>query len=118
MIRKIMAPVFKNIQAIEMKGSQHNDPYVLDSNRISTKSNHSGGIIGGISVGNKIKFQVAIKPTASIGKPQHTLNFKTKTMGTLKIEGRHDPCIVPRALPVIETVTAIVLLNQLLKIGK
>ncbi|MHA1511272.1 MAG: chorismate synthase, partial [Promethearchaeota archaeon] len=90
----------------------HNDPYILKNGKITTKSNHCGGIIGGISIGTPIIFRVPIKPTASIGKNQKTLNFKTKKMTDLKIKGRHDPCIVPRVLIAIEAISAIVLVDH------
>jgi len=103
-------------KAAEMRGSEHNDPYVYDeeNQEISTKTNHNGGIIGGISIGTPITFNVAVKPTSSIGKTQRTLNFKTKKMADLNIKGRHDPCIVPRALVGIEAMTAVVLVDALL----
>ena len=103
--------------AAKMKGSEHNDPYVIDdvTGKVSTKTNNNGGIIGGITIGAPIEFRVAIKPTASIGKKQHTLNFETKKMDDLVIEGRHDPCIAPRALIGIESMTAIVLLDFLMQ---
>ncbi len=101
--------------AAEMKGSEHNDPYIINpiTQKVETSTNNCGGIIGGISIGTPIVFRVAIKPTASIGKPQKTLDFETQEMTELKIEGRHDPCIVPRALVGIEAMTAIVLLDAL-----
>ena len=99
-------------KAATMLGSEHNDPYILKNGKISTKTNHCGGIIGGISIGTPIFFRVPIKPTASIGKIQKTLNFKTKKLTDLKIEGRHDPCIVPRVLVAIEAITAIVLVDH------
>ncbi len=99
-------------KAATMLGSEHNDPYILKNGKITTKSNHCGGIIGGISIGTPIIFRVPIKPTASIGKNQKTLNFKTKKMTDLKIKGRHDPCIVPRVLIAIEAISAIVLVDH------
>ncbi|QEE17675.1 chorismate synthase [Promethearchaeum syntrophicum] len=101
-------------KAANMLGSEHNDLYILKNGIISTKTNHCGGIIGGISIGTPITFNVPIKPTASIGKTQKTLNFKTKKLTNLKIIGRHDPCIVPRVLIAIEAITAIVLVDHLL----
>lgn len=98
-------------QAAEMQGSEHNDPFLLHEGKVSTKTNHCGGIIGGISIGTPIIFRVAVKPTASIGKIQHTLNFDTKKMDSLQIAGRHDPCIVPRVVVVLEAMTALVLLD-------
>lgn len=104
-------------QAASMRGSAHNDPYILRDGKISTKSNHCGGIVGGISLGTPIIFRVAVKPTASIGKQQKTLNMQTKEISDLVIKGRHDPCIVPRLVVVLEAMTAIVLLDQLICSG-
>jgi len=101
-------------QAATMKGSVHNDPYIMQNGKISTKTNHCGGIVGGISLGTPIVFKVAVKPTASIGKSQLTLNIQTNEQSDLVIKGRHDPCIVPRLVVVLEAMTAIVLLDQLL----
>jgi len=102
----------EGFKAATMIGSEHNDSYILKNGHISTKTNHCGGIIGGISIGTPIVFRVAIKPTSSIGKSQKTLNFKTKKTVDLKIKGRHDPCIVPRILVVIEAMSAIVLVDH------
>ncbi len=104
-------------RAAGMRGSKHNDPFVLDHGQISTQSNHCGGIIGGISLGTPIRFQIAVKPTASIGKIQSTLNLDTENMEDLRISGRHDPCIVPRVVPVVESIAAIVLLDAILERG-
>ena len=104
-------------QAASMKGSDHNDPYILRDGKISTKTNHCGGIVGGISLGTPIVFRVAVKPTASIGKQQKTLNIQTKELSELVIKGRHDPCIVPRLVVVLEAMTAVILLDQLLVSG-
>ncbi|NLN98380.1 MAG: chorismate synthase [Eubacteriaceae bacterium] len=90
-----------------MRGSQANDPYRIQNGKIVTETNHNGGLLGGISSGMPVVFQVAIKPTASIGKAQKTLNLSSKQVETLKIKGRHDPCIVPRVCVVLEAVTAI-----------
>lgn len=105
-------------KAIEMLGSQHNDPYFIDNGKIITKSNNAGGIIGGISTGMPIKFNVAIKPTASIGISQNTVDLSEMNNTTIKIEGRHDPCIVPRAVPVVEAMASIVITDLLISAGK
>jgi len=97
-----------------MKGSEHNDPWIYDNDVIKTTKNDSGGIIGGISTGMPIEFNVAIKPTPSIGISQQSVNIKTKENIKIRIEGKHDPCIVPRAVIVVEAMTAIVLLDFLL----
>lgn len=96
-------------KAAALKGSQNNDPFI--DAKGSTKTNNSGGINGGISNGNPLIFRVAVKPTASIGAPQETFNFKTGKMDTLVINGRHDVCFALRVPPVIEAVTAIALIN-------
>ena len=101
-----------------MKGSEANDPMAYTDGKPSVLTNHNGGILGGISNGNPLLFRVAIKPTASIGKEQHTINISTRKDTLLSIGGRHDPCIVPRAIPVIETATALVLLDALLGLEK
>lgn len=90
-----------------MRGSQANDPYTVDNGKISNTSNNNGGIIGGISNGMPLIIRVAVKPTPSIHKEQQTVSIKDKKVSSLVIEGRHDPCIVPRALPVIESAICI-----------
>lgn len=101
----------KGFDISKMRGSQANDEYYLDGKDIKTKTNNNGGILGGITNGMPIIFNVAIKPTASIFKEQKTVNIASKKETALSIEGRHDPCIVQRALPVIEAVTAIGILD-------
>ena len=94
-----------------MRGSEANDPMILRQDRVACTTNHNGGILGGISNGMPIVFRVAVKPTPSIGKTQHTVNVRTREETTLEVTGRHDPCVVPRAVPVIEAVTAWTLLD-------
>jgi len=96
-----------------LKGSQANDPYYIDNGTIKTSSNNNGGIIGGITNGMPIIFRCAIKPTASISQEQKTVDIIKMENTTLKVEGRHDPCIVPRVLPVIEAVSALAILDRL-----
>ncbi|HZJ77528.1 MAG TPA: chorismate synthase [Clostridia bacterium] len=96
-----------------MKGSQNNDEFYFDKKSIKTKTNNNGGILGGISTGMPIVFRVAVKPTPSIGKEQNTISFSKKCDTKLVITGRHDPCIVPRAVPCIEAVAAIVIADYL-----
>ena len=105
-------------KATYMKGSEHNDPWIIKDGTIQTTKNDSGGIIGGISTGMPIEFTVAIKPTATIGIKQKTVNIETMNNTEIEISGRHDPCIVPRAIVVVEAMTAIVLLDFLLIEGK
>ena len=99
---------------VKMKGSEHNDPFVITDNTVQTKTNHSGGIQGGITNGMPIVFQAAMKPTASIAKPQHTISLSQMKETEIEIHGRHDPCIAIRAVPVVEAVTALVLLDLIL----
>ncbi len=98
----------------DMKGSAANDPMTYKAGQPTTTANHNGGLLGGISNGNPILFRLAVKPTASIGKPQHTINMAEEKDTLLTIGGRHDPCIIPRAIPVVETAAALVILDALL----
>ncbi|MFT4145660.1 MAG: chorismate synthase, partial [Mobilitalea sp.] len=94
-------------------GSENNDPFYYDENReLKKKSNHAGGILGGISDGSEIILRAAVKPTASIARPQHTVN-KEKENIVVEIQGRHDPIIVPRAVVVVEAMVAITLVDYL-----
>jgi chorismate synthase len=99
----------------KMTGYEANDEHYMDDGVIKTYTNNNGGIIGGITNGMPIQFRVAVKPTASIGKTQKTVNFATKEETELKVEGRHDPCIVPRGVVVVEAATALVILDFLLE---
>lgn len=101
-------------KAARMKGSEHNDPWIIKDGKIQTTKNDSGGIIGGISTGMPIEFTVAVKPTASISIAQKTVNIEIMENVEIEFSGRHDPCIVPRIIPVIEAMTANVLLDCLL----
>jgi chorismate synthase len=100
-------------RSVKMKGSEHNDAFRKEGNRVKTTSNYSGGIQGGISNGENIYFNVAFKPVATIFKEQETINSNKEEV-EFKAEGRHDPCVVPRAVPIVEAMTAIVLLDHLL----
>ena len=102
-------------EAAEMKGSENNDPYTVKDGKIQTLSNNAGGILGGISTGMPLLFKTAFKPTPSITKPQQSVRLSTLEETELRVVGRHDPCIVPRAVPVVEAVTAIALLDALLE---
>ena len=98
----------------QMYGSEHNDVFVQKGEILGTKTNRSGGIQGGISNGEPIYFRVAFKPTATIGTLQETVDYDGKSV-VLEGRGRHDPCVVPRAIPIVESMTAIVLLDAVLK---
>ena len=96
------------------KGSQINDPFTVEDGQIKTTTNHCGGILGGITNGMAILFRVSIKPTPSIGKLQQSVNLATMEEVSLEIKGRHDPCIVPRAVPVVEAAAAIAIYDLIL----
>jgi chorismate synthase len=93
-----------------LKGSQHNDPFIQKGERLGTVTNYSGGVQGGISNGETILFRVAFKPTATIGQPQETVNFSGDKV-ILEAAGRHDPCVLPRAVPIVEGMAALVLVD-------
>ena len=97
-----------------MRGSQHNDPFVFKQGALTTLTNHSGGIQGGISNGAPIVFRVAFKPPATIGQPQKTVAYIGQDV-VLEAKGRHDPCVVPRAVPIVEAMTALVLADCALR---
>lgn len=96
----------------ETLGSENNDSFVFEDGEVKTATNNCGGILGGISDGMPIIFRAAFKPTPSIAKEQKTVNLTTGENTTLSVKGRHDPCIVPRAVSVVEAVTAIALLDM------
>ncbi len=103
----------------KLMGSEANDSFYIDeNNQIKTKTNNNGGVLGGLTTGMPITFKVAMKPTPSIGKPQETVNIKTMKDTILEIKGRHDPCIVQRAVPVIESIGAFVILDLMLGANK
>jgi chorismate synthase len=99
--------------AVQMRGSEHNDAFHEDEGKIKTRTNHSGGVLGGISNGMPIYFRVAFKPVASIQKKQQTVNQKGESQ-ELSIQGRHDPCVVPRAVPIVEAMAALVFADFIL----
>ena len=101
-------------EAASMLGSENNDPFAVIGGKIKTTTNHAGGILGGITNGMPMTLRVAIKPTPSIAKVQNTVNLSTMTNTQIEIKGRHDPCIVPRAVPVVEAVVAAVLFDAIL----
>ncbi|MEM0275498.1 MAG: chorismate synthase [Nitrososphaerota archaeon] len=100
-----------------MLGSQSNDPFTIRNNKIVVEKNDSGGIVGGISTSAPLVFRVAFKPPASISIPQKTVDIREMKEKELVRTGRHDPCIVPRAVPVVEAVTAIVLVDHAIRSG-
>lgn len=102
--------------AASMRGSRHNDPFYYDATGVvRTRTNHAGGILGGITTGMPLIVRTAVKPTASISQPQHTVDLETGQDAILEVRGRHDPCIVPRAVPVVEAATALGVLNLMME---
>lgn len=97
-----------------LTGIEHNDPFYREGDRVRTRTNHSGGVQGGISNGETIHLRAAFKPTATIHKAQETVNTKGEKV-TLEAEGRHDPCVLPRAVPMVEAMVALVLCDHLLR---
>ncbi len=96
-------------------GSENNDQYTIKNNQIISKTNNAGGIIGGISSGMPIIIRVAFKPVASISKPQSTINIESMQEEEIIVPGRHDPCVIPRAIPIVESMMALVLTDHALK---
>ena len=99
--------------AAKMKGSENNDTFIMKGDRVGTTTNHAGGVLGGITTGEEFILRAAVKPPASIGIEQDTLT-KNGQPATILVEGRHDPTIVPRIVPVVESMAAIVVVNFLL----
>ena len=97
-----------------LRGSQNNDSFVINNGTIRTENNRAGGILGGITNGMPLVFQTAIKPTPSISKAQKSISLSSMKEEILEIKGRHDPCIVPRAVPVVEAAAAIAVFDALL----
>lgn len=100
--------------ASKMRGSQNNDEFYMDNGTVKTKTNNHGGILGGITTGMPVTFNVAFKPTPSISKEQESISFSDKKNTVLSVKGRHDPCIVVRAVPCIEAISAIAISDFIL----
>lgn len=98
-----------------MRGSEHNDPYFMQDGAVRTRTNHAGGILGGLTTAMPVIFRVAVKPTPSIARPQESVSLQRGEDAVLEIHGRHDPCIVPRAVPCVEAAAAIAILDALLE---
>jgi chorismate synthase len=110
----IECEIGSGFSAMRMRGSEHNDPFEMRGGKVRTQTNYSGGIQGGISNGEEIYFRVAFKPTATIAREQKTVSAgreRTK----LAIRGRHDPCVLPRAVPMVEAMAALVLCDHVLR---
>jgi len=104
-------------EAAKMKGSENNDPYGMCDDEIELLTNNAGGVLGGLSSGAPLVVRVAVKPTSSISKEQKTVDLSTMEDATIQVRGRHDPCIVPKAVSVVEASVATVLVDQLLRGG-
>ncbi len=100
-------------KATEMLGSQHNDEFFMDGKKIRPRTNHAGGILGGISTGEDIILRVGVKPTSSIAQSQQTVSTELKNT-TIEVKGRHDPCICPRIVPVVEAMIALTLIDAVM----
>ena len=100
--------------AASMRGSQCNDAFTVENGEIRTLTNHCGGILGGITNGMPVIFRAAIKPTPSISRPQQSVFLPELQQRELVVKGRHDPCIVPRAVPVIEAAAAVAVYDMIL----
>jgi chorismate synthase len=101
----------------KMHGSENNDSYLIKDGKVITNTNNAGGILGGLSTGMPIVARVGFKPAASVAKKQHTLDVSTQEQTNLTVPGRHDPCVVPRAPPVVESVVSMVLADHAIRAG-
>ncbi len=99
---------------VAMRGSEHNDPFVIENNELKIKTNHAGGTLGGISTGQDIYFRVAFKPVSTISKNQQTVNLDNHAV-LLEAAGRHDPCVLPRAVPIVDAMSALVIIDHFLR---
>ena len=104
-------------EAAVLKGSQNNDVFQIRKGKVVTATNFAGGILGGISSGMPIVARVAIKPTPSIAKEQSTVNLSKMEDATIKVSGRHDPCVVPKAVPVVEAAVSLTLVDHMIRGG-
>ena len=100
--------------AAALRGSENNDAFTVENGTVKTVTNHCGGILGGITNGMPLTFRTAFKPTPSIAKEQQSVNLTSLTPETLRVQGRHDPCIVPRAVPCVEAAAAVAVYDALL----
>lgn len=102
-------------EGVKLRGSQHNDEFIKDAKgNIKTKTNNSGGTLGGISNGENIHFRLAIKPVSTIKKKQKTINIENEEV-ELEASGRHDPCVLPRAIPIVDAMSALVIIDHYLR---
>lgn len=104
-------------RAASIRGSENNDAFLFKNGKVATATDNAGGILGGLSSGMPIIIRVAIKPTPSIAKEQKTVNLSAMKEATLSVKGRHDPCVVPKAVPAIEAAVAVTLVDHLIRAG-
>jgi chorismate synthase len=104
-------------KAAELKGSENNDAYRMRQGKVVALTNNAGGILGGLSSGMPIVVRVAVKPTSSIAKEQLTVNLRSMEDAQIEVKGRHDPCVVPKAVPVVESAVAIILADHMIRAG-
>ena len=104
-------------EASKLRGSENNDSYLTEDGEIETLTNNAGGVLGGLSSGMPLVVRVAVKPTPSISKEQQTVDLSTMQEATISVKGRHDPCVVPKAVPVVEAAVAAVLVDHLIRAG-
>jgi chorismate synthase len=104
-------------KAAELKGSENNDAYLMRDAKVAALTNNAGGILGGISSGMPIIARIAVKPTPSIAKKQQTVNLSKMEDATIEVRGRHDPCVVPKAVPAAEAAVAIALVDHMVRAG-
>jgi len=105
------------LESARLRGSSFNDEYTVQSGRVTSPTNRAGGIIGGLSTGQPVRIHVAFRPTSSIAKAQKTVNLKRMEDEIIEVKGRHDPCIIPKAVPVVEACIGIVLTDHLIRVG-
>lgn len=105
-------------EAAHLRGSEMNDEFYMDGDIVQTRTNHSGGILGGISTGMPIVCRLAVKPTPSVSRQQQTVNLRKKENAVIEIKGRHDPSVVPRAVPVVEAMISLVLADHMIMSGR
>ncbi len=119
----LLIPAVKGVEFGEgfavagLKGSENNDVYKMKNDKVVALTNNSGGILGGLSFGMPIVMRVAVKPTSSIAKEQRTVNLSQMEDAKIKVGGRHDPCVVPKAVPVVESAVSIILADHMIRAG-
>lgn len=101
-------------EGVSLRGSKHNDPFMMENGQVKIKTNHAGGTLGGISTGEDIYFRVAFKPVSTISQTQQTVDLNHQAV-SLKAAGRHDPCVLPRAVPIVDAMSALVIMDHYLR---